>query len=272
MGAPTTCPARSTSGGLPDMPVRFQVDPDFYDHPKVIGLSDAAVALWARAGSYSTAKLLDGFVPEHALAMLSRTPDEAAAELVARGLWRRTKGGFRFHQWADRNLTRERVEADRKSDRDRKRRTRSHGADDGGKSKEGQVKAAFVRPDSDRTPTGGRVESDRIPDTDTDTDTDDVTGKIAKPGSDGDPHFAAFWSAYPRKVGKGQARKAWTTAVNRGVDLVELLRVATEFGEMQRRTRCDPKFIPHPATWLNGERWLDREPDRPAAGGAWWDN
>jgi hypothetical protein len=87
------------------MPIRFQVDPDFYDHPKAIGMSDAATALWVRAGSYSAAKTTDGFVAESVLALLSQTPAEAARELVRRGLWSRVKGGYRFHQWEARNLT-----------------------------------------------------------------------------------------------------------------------------------------------------------------------
>ena len=153
------------------MPIRFQVDADFYDHPKSIGLSDAAVALWTRSGSYSAAKLLDGFIAEHVLPTLSRTPDEAAAELVRRGLWRRVKGGYRFHQWSERNLTRARVEGERASDRTRKAETRAaarraatqaRGAR--GNSEEPQVKPPNVRPDSDRTPTGIQQDSDRNPD------------------------------------------------------------------------------------------------------------
>lgn len=106
------------------MPIRFQVDPDFYDHPKTLDASDAAVALWTRAGSYSTAKLLDGFVPDGALALLSKTPADASAELVRRGLWKRVRGGFQFHEWDHRNLTKARVEADRDYDRTRKQRER----------------------------------------------------------------------------------------------------------------------------------------------------
>lgn len=106
------------------MVVRFQVDPDFYDHPKSIGMSDAATALWVRAGSYSAAKLLDGFIAEHVLSTLSRTPEDASAELIARGLWRRVRGGFKFHQWDERNLTRARVESDRDYERTRKKRQR----------------------------------------------------------------------------------------------------------------------------------------------------
>lgn len=135
------------------MPVRFQVDPDFYDHPKSIGLSDAATALWVRAGSYSTAKLLDGFVPEHVLVTLSRTAEAAAEELVARGLWRRRRGGFQFHQWEQRNLTRARVETDRAHDRDKKKRQRATArgnpttpADNGSKSGAEQVEERIVPP------------------------------------------------------------------------------------------------------------------------------
>lgn len=77
------------------MPVRFQVDGDFYDHPKSIGLSDAAVALWTRAGSYSAAKRTKGFIAGNVLAILTQAPD-AAQELVSGGLWKRVKGGYRF--------------------------------------------------------------------------------------------------------------------------------------------------------------------------------
>lgn len=135
------------------MPIRFQVDADFYDHPKSIDLSDAATALWVRAGSYSAAKLSDGFIAENALRLLSKVPEEAAAELVRRGLWRRVRGGYVFHEWEHRNLSRARVESERESDRQRKRRARQQ-----------QVNTGSVRtgihpespPDSERNPTGVR--------------------------------------------------------------------------------------------------------------------
>ena len=76
------------------MAIRFQVDGDFYDHPKTIGLSDAAVALWTRSGSYSAAKRAKGFIAANALPILTQAPD-AAKELLAAGLWKRVKGGYR---------------------------------------------------------------------------------------------------------------------------------------------------------------------------------
>lgn len=139
------------------MPVRFQVDGDFYDHPKSIGLSDAATALWTRAGSYSANKLTDGFLAEHVLQLLSRTPVESAEELVTRGLWKRVKGGYRFHQWEDRgNLTKARVEAERSSDRQRKRRARQSGGQDANTQVRAEIVQPDSEPDSDRNPPGIR--------------------------------------------------------------------------------------------------------------------
>lgn len=68
--------------------------------------------------------------------------------------------------------------------------------------------------------------------------------------------FDEFWQTYPRKIGKGQAKKAWTKAV-RSTHPHVIIRGATEFYQWCVRDQTDAQFIPHPATWLNGERWLD---------------
>lgn len=60
----------------------------------------AARGLWVTAGSWSSAHLTDGAVPDHVLGLLGGTP-ELAAELVAAGLWRRTRRGYVFHDWLD---------------------------------------------------------------------------------------------------------------------------------------------------------------------------
>lgn len=64
--------------------------------------------------------------------------------------------------------------------------------------------------------------------------------------------FDEFWKAYPRKVGKGDARRAFEKAAKK-VQLPVLLAAL----DLQKRGWDDPKFIPFPATWLNGERWED---------------
>lgn len=78
----------------------FPVDDSFHSHPKALATSLAARGLWVTAGSWSSAHLTDGVVPVHVLASLGGTP-ELAAELVAAGLWRRTRQGYVFHDWLD---------------------------------------------------------------------------------------------------------------------------------------------------------------------------
>lgn len=145
------------------MPIRFQVDPDFYDHPKVTGMTDAAFSLWVRAGSYSAAKLTDGFIAEHVLVHTLRSSVDVAGELAHRGLWRRVKGGYQFHEWGLRNLTKQRVEDEKEADRERKRRERDAARKAAGQNVNGQARQGNVRPDSNRIPSGVPPDSEGIP-------------------------------------------------------------------------------------------------------------
>jgi uncharacterized protein YdaU (DUF1376 family) len=65
--------------------------------------------------------------------------------------------------------------------------------------------------------------------------------------------FDIFWSAYPRKTAKGNAENSWKKIKPDEQLLEEILAAVAK----QKSTWTDPKFIPHPATWLNGKRWLD---------------
>lgn len=63
--------------------------------------------------------------------------------------------------------------------------------------------------------------------------------------------FDEFWTAYPRKVGKADARKAWAKALRR-VNADKIVAAVREYP-----FRDDLTFVPHPASWLNGGRWED---------------
>lgn len=69
--------------------------------------------------------------------------------------------------------------------------------------------------------------------------------------------FTSFWNAYPKKVAKGAARKAYAAALKKA-DAQTIALAAASFAQAQART--EQKFIPYPATWLNGERWADATP------------
>lgn len=73
---------------------------------------------------------------------------------------------------------------------------------------------------------------------------------------------AAFWPAYPRKVGKHAARTAYRRVRRSGVTVEELTAAVQRFAAAKVDTEA--RFIAHGATWLNGGRWLD-EPDAPSA-------
>ncbi|PPJ31881.1 hypothetical protein C5E45_32850 [Nocardia nova] len=101
----------------------FKVDDGFWSHPKTAMLSDAAVAMWVRAGSYSCQHLTDGFISPPMLRMLG--PREAVDELVEAGLWNTAPGGWQFHDWDEYQETSETVKRRREQARDRQRRARA---------------------------------------------------------------------------------------------------------------------------------------------------
>ena len=71
-----------------------------------------------------------------------------------------------------------------------------------------------------------------------------------------DDGFEDFWSIVPRRIGKGAAEKAWKAALKQA-DKDTILEAMSRYA--QQREGQDPKFTPHPATWLNQKRWLDED-------------
>ena len=69
-----------------------------------------------------------------------------------------------------------------------------------------------------------------------------------------DEEFEGVWKHYLRKVGKGDARKAWKKA-RKQKTFQEIAKPLGVFIRVQRGTEL--RSIPHLATWLNQERWDD---------------
>lgn len=74
--------------------------------------------------------------------------------------------------------------------------------------------------------------------------------------------FEEFWARYPRKIAKGNARKAYEKALK----LASHDEIMSGLEQFVKAAPWDDdiRFCPHPATWLNGERWEDDfgEPER----------
>lgn len=77
-----------------------------------------------------------------------------------------------------------------------------------------------------------------------------------------DETFEKFWSAYPQKVDKPAARRAWRKAMKRG-DTVDQIRSGFKLWSAHWAAGG---MIPYPATWLNGERYKNEPPVVTAAG------
>ena len=74
--------------------------------------------------------------------------------------------------------------------------------------------------------------------------------------------FDAFWRAYPRREGKGAARRAWDKAIRR-TRAEDIIAGAMRYAADPNRVDA---FTAHASTWLNADRWTD-EP-LPARAGA----
>ncbi len=81
---------------------------------------------------------------------------------------------------------------------------------------------------------------------------------LFRPPSDA---FEDFWKAYPRKVGKGAARKAYAKAL-RFTDHDTIMGALSD--QRPAMEAKESQYIPHASTWLNQERWED-EPEEPAS-------
>lgn len=69
--------------------------------------------------------------------------------------------------------------------------------------------------------------------------------------------FETFWKAYPRKVNKQGAAKAFKK-LKPNDDLFKAIMDGLENHKKSKQwTRDDGQYIPHPTTWLNGRRWED---------------
>lgn len=75
-----------------------------------------------------------------------------------------------------------------------------------------------------------------------------------------DESFKTFWTAYPRKVAKPAAEKAWNRIKPSGEQLQIMLRVLAVQKSSDDWLKEDGKYIPHPATWINQRRWEDQIP------------
>ena len=284
---------------------------DFADNPKVRALmrygreARPARDLFVQMLCYCKRTMSDGYVPDEQIGLLVYPDPEKAGKRDAQrladvGLIERGAGGWFMPGWLERNPSKAAV-AEKSAAKARGARLANHRrwhkkTPDpdcewcNGDQISDQTTDPPTDPNSDQTGISGLVDAatrSESTESESESESESETKSIkerSKPfgqqadrppecGSDDDPGFAAFWDAYPRKVGKGQARKAWRTAVRtRKADPKVLVTAAERYRDDPHRRASAAEFTAHPATWLNGERWSDHpEPPARAAGqDAWW--
>ena len=65
-----------------------------------------------------------------------------------------------------------------------------------------------------------------------------------------------FWQAYPRHVARPLALKRWAKLTQAEQEAA----VAALPRHLEQWKAIETRYIPHPATWLNQQRWTDELP------------
>lgn len=242
----------------------LRVESNFPSHKKVHAAGDMlgragkgrVLAVWVLGSAYAVGHLTDGFVPFSVLddTRYDRKPQEVIDAMLAYGLLHPTEGGYTIHDFHDYNPSAEewkerhekKVTAGRlggEKSVEAKRQARAKHVLGGNGASASDLSQANVKPDSESDP-------------DTDPEPPIKTKR--------DTRFEAFWERYPKKVGKGDAEKAFARHKPDDRLMHEISRaLAWQVGQ-PGWLKDGGKFIPNPATWLNQRRWED-EPFEPPA-------
>lgn len=227
----------------------FKVDDHLHAHRKTLRAGVEAMGLWVLAASWSFGERTDGWVPDYVARRITPDAEALAGQLVRSGLWHEAERdgdtGWQFHEWDEWQHTSAYLAERNRRNANRMARKRA------------QDKAADLHKQAVRTHTADTAQEVFEPQP---NPTQEHT-----PAADAASAFETFWTAYPRKVGKAAAAKAWAKAT-KATDAAAVMAGLSNAQQVWTTTGTEPRFIPHPATWLNQGRWADEVPlpDMPA--------
>lgn len=253
--------------------VRF--DDMFPIHRKVEGLSDAAFRLHAHAIFWCSRNETDGFIGTeelvHAAPRGMENPEAVVTELVTEltryedsRLWEETDGGWVIHDYLDYQPSKAQLNEERKKNavRQARFRARTRENSNGVSNALGQRVTNTVTSESNAvTNSPSNAAPSRPVPIDKEDSLRSSSSRTAKAVTPllAAAEFARFWAAYPRKVGKKAAEKAWTKAIQDGVTPAVLIDGAERYA--RERAGEDSRYTKHPSTWLGHGCW-DDEPAR----------
>jgi hypothetical protein len=81
-------------------------------------------------------------------------------------------------------------------------------------------------------------------------------GKEIEKEKESKPNFDLFWAAYPKKVGKKDAKRAWERAKDKP-SIDEIVRIVQQHSISEQWKKDGGQYVPNPATWINRGGWED---------------
>ena len=258
--------------------VYLEIDEGYWEHPKTLDLcarlgDDQADAFPPRLWKWACRCARDGHLGKIAAYAFERVVRYAPVDgkcfeafLAAVFLDQNVDGEVAIHNWMQPGRTGRaiaRMEAKAEENRQRRadarakheaRRTRGQGVPASYQNRTGTIPSQ-TRPDTDKAQTSPGTDQSSDPDLSCPAGRPAGRGRKAEvPLSEA---FVQFWSAYPRKVGKLKAWKAWP-----GDSLLpKILEALVWQTKSVDWTKDRGTFVPHPATYLGQGRWED-EPSR----------
>ncbi|KAM9867070.1 hypothetical protein ACIFOC_00392 [Leucobacter aridicollis] len=224
----------------------IRLDLDYADHPKIIGLSDAAFRAHVTMMLYSRKYMTDGVLPKPVANRLgSQWDTDVLSELQnndpeAPSLVLREDGSYELHGFTDMQETRAEIDA-------RTARNRENGAKGGRPRKPKETQSV--------TGSGGDSGTQTKAETETETETEVSSKELTTRARES---FESAWSHWPKKTEKKKSLEQFVrVAKSNGVDAATSWVVA--FGDAYART-TETQYVPALAVWLRNERWTDALP------------
>lgn len=233
--------------------VKLLATPPYYLDGALLRAGEAAEVLFLRALAYTGNGDTRGLVDKTVLPLICpNRPQPRADALVREGLWVDEGMSYRIRSWDRIQDAHDAAAEKQRKDRDRQREYRRRkAAGDVAVPVTSHVTSADAP--RDVTPCHN---VDREGDREGDREKDK---SLARPRPSEPDGFPEWYAAYPRHVARAAALTAYTKAAKKAARDV-LLTAAQRFADDPTR---DPAYTPHPASWLNAERWLDEGPVRP---------
>lgn len=247
----------------------FRFYEEALNDPKVQMLDGETFKGWVNI--LCIASTCDGTLPSakdmsFRMRMSDVTCDGLVQKLVTAGLLDVTKKGIRPHNWDSRQF-----KSDSSAERMRKLRERKRTADSDDSSPpvtgDDDVTSQVTPPEQRQN----RAETEQSRENVYAQNGDSKSVKKSKLIPEGDKTvgpimatehepsgFAQFWQAYPKKVSKDAARKAWVK-LKLSQHSEQVLESLERWKASKGWKKNGGEFIPYPATWLNRNDWADEE-------------